>query len=229
MLFTDRHEAGRQLAKRLLALKGKQPIVLALPRGGVPVGLEIARALAAPLDLVLVRKIGAPEQEELAVGAIADGPHPELVTDTRLVDQLGVTPEYLERARSLALREIDRRRRVYLGDRQPVDVAGRTAIVVDDGVATGATMLAALRVTRRRGPARLVLATPVAPRQALGALRQEVDETVCLHTPDDFFAISQFYDQFPQLRDEEVIALLDQARAFVSAAQTQQGKQTGAR
>lgn len=220
MLFTDRHEAGRRLAERLLALKDKNPVVLALPRGGVPVGFEIARALAAPLDLVLVRKIGAPFQEELAVGAIADGEHPELVTDPQLVAHLDISPEYLEEAKSAALEEIERRRRVYFGDRQPVEIAGRTAIVVDDGIATGATMLAALRATRRRRPARLVLAVPVAPRHTLKKLRQEVDETVCLDTPADFFAVGQFYRQFPQLRDEEVIALLDQARAFVASAQT---------
>jgi putative phosphoribosyl transferase len=220
MLFTDRHEAGRRLAERLLALKDKNPVVLALPRGGVPVGFEIARALAAPLDLVLVRKIGAPFQEELAVGAIADGEHPELVTDPQLVAHLDISPEYLDEAKSAALEEIERRRRVYFGDRQPVEITGRTAIVVDDGIATGATMLAALRATRRRRPARLVLAVPVAPRHTLKKLRQEVDETVCLDTPADFFAVGQFYRQFPQLRDEEVIALLDQARAFVASAQT---------
>ena len=220
MLFTNRHEAGRRLAERLLALKDRRPVVLALPRGGVPVGFEVARALAAPLDLVLVRKIGAPFQEELAVGAIADGEHPELVTDPRLVADLDISPEYLEEAKSAALQEIERRRRVYFGDRQPVDVAGCTAIVVDDGIATGATMLAALRATLRRKPARLVLAVPVAPRHTIEKLRREVDETVCLDTPADFFAVGQFYRQFPQLRDEEVIALLDQARAFVPSAQT---------
>jgi putative phosphoribosyl transferase len=220
MLFTDRHEAGRRLATRLLALKFKNPVVLALPRGGVPVGFEVARALAAPLDLVLVRKIGAPHQEELAVGAIADGDQPELVTDPRLIDLLHVSRAYLEDAKSVALQEIERRRRIYLGDRQPAEVAGRTAIVVDDGIATGATMLAALRATRRRGPARLVLAVPVAPPDALKRMRGEVDEVVCLDTPSAFFAVGQFYRAFPQLRDAEVIALLDQAQAFVPPDRT---------
>jgi putative phosphoribosyl transferase len=220
MRFTDRREAGRRLAVRLLALKDQHPVVLALPRGGVPVGFEIARALAAPLDLVLVRKIGAPEQEELALGAIADGETPELVTDPRLVDRLGVSSSYLEEAKSTALRELERRRHVYLGDRQPADVAGRTAIVVDDGIATGATMLAALRATRRRAPARLVLAVPVAPPDALKRLRREADEVVCLATPVDFFAVGQVYHAFPQLRDAEVIALLDEARALATATQT---------
>lgn len=219
MLFTDRHDAGRQLAERLLALKEKKPVVLALPRGGVPVGFEIAHALAAPLDLVLVRKIGAPFQEELAVGAIADGSDPEFVSDARFVASLGISQAYLEEAKSAALQEIERRRRVYFGDRQPVDIAGCTAIVVDDGIATGATMLAALRATRRRKPARIVLAVPVAPDHTLKRLRRDVDETVCLDTPKDFMAVGQFYRQFPQLRDEEVITLLEKARAFAPSAQ----------
>ena len=217
MLFTDRHDAGKRLAARLLKLKDQHPVVLALPRGGVPVAFEIARALAAPLDLMLVRKIGAPGQEELAIGAIADGEHPELVTDDKLAGWLAVSPEYLAAAKSAALQEIERRRLVYFGDRQPVAVAGRTAIVVDDGIATGATMLAALRATRRRAPARLVLAVPVAPSHTLERLRSEVDQIVCLGTPEDFRAVGQFYRQFPQLQDAEVVELLDQARAFVAA------------
>jgi putative phosphoribosyl transferase len=220
--FTNRHEAGRQLAERLLSLKGQRPVVLALPRGGVPVGFEVARTLSAPLDVVLVRKIGAPDQEELAIGAIADGKDPELVTDPTLVAALEVSPEYLEEAKSAALEEIERRRRVYLGSRQPVEVTGCTAIVVDDGIATGATMRAALRATRRRHPVRLVLAVPVAPVRTLMQLRHEVDEVVCLDTPADFFAVGQFYTEFSQLRDEAVIALLDEARALLTPAQTQQ-------
>jgi putative phosphoribosyl transferase len=219
MRFADRHEAGRRLAQRLLPLKAERPVVLALPRGGVPVGFEVARALAAPLDLVLVRKIGAPQQQELAVGAVADGGEPELVTDERLIGLLGVSAEYLEAAKASALQEIERRRRAYFGDHPPVDIAKHTVIVVDDGIATGATMLAALRATRRRQPARLVLAVPVAPRDTLKRMRAEVDEVVCLDTPADFHAVGQFYQQFPQLRDDEVIALLDQARALAAAGQ----------
>ncbi len=220
MQFADRSEAGRRLAERLLGFKDKNPIVLALPRGGVPVGFEIARALAAPLDLVLVRKIGAPHQEELAIGAIADGEHPELVTDPGLIVGLDVTPEYLERAKAAALQEIERRRRAWFGDRPRVDVAGRTAIVVDDGIATGATMRVALRATRKRKPARLVLAVPVAPPDTLEELRREADETICLDTPADFFAVGQFYRRFAQLRDEEVTVLLDRARELVPPAHT---------
>src|SRR5437016_2140042 len=131
MLFIDRHDAGRQLAERLLALKEEDPVILALPRGGVPVGFEVARTLGAPLDLVLVRKIGAPFQEELAIGAIADGADPELVTDPRLIADLGISAECLEKSKIAALREIKHRRRVYLNDRLPVEVAGRTVIMVD--------------------------------------------------------------------------------------------------
>ena len=216
MMFSDRHEAGRRLAERLTGLRNQHPVVLALPRGGVPVGFEIARALAAPLDLVLVRKIGVPQQEELAIGAIADGEHPELVSDPDLCRRLDVPPGYLETAKATALREIDRRRRAYLGDRAPMDLKGRAAIVVDDGIATGATMLAALRATRRRRPKQLVLAVPVAPSDTLEVLRHEVDQAVCLEMPSEFWAVGQFYDDFPQLQDEEVITLLDQARAFVA-------------
>lgn len=215
MLFADRHEAGKRLAARLQKLNLSQPVVLALPRGGVPVGFEIARVLAAPLDLVLVRKIGAPGQEELAVGAIADGEQPELVLDDELAGWVSASPKYLESAKAVALQEIERRRRAWFGDRKPVPLGGCTAIVVDDGIATGATMRVALRATRRRAPARLVLAVPVAPSDTLDRLRAEVDQVICLDTPQDFMAVGQFYRRFPQLNDQEVIALLEQARAFV--------------
>jgi putative phosphoribosyl transferase len=219
-MFPDRRDAGARLAERLRRFKDQRPIVLALPRGGVPVALEIARVLEAPLDLVLVRKIGAPQQQELAIGAIGDGEHPELVTDPALIAGLDVTPEYLEQAKATALHEIERRRRAWLGDRQPIDVAGRTAIMVDDGIATGATMRVALCATRRRKPARLVLAVPVASPHSLEALRREADEIICLDAPENFGAVGQYYRQFPQLRDEEVTALLDRAHDLVSPART---------
>ncbi len=219
-MFADRQEAGKRLAKRLMDLADQRPVVLALPRGGVPVAFEIARALSAPLDLVLVRKIGAPNQEELAIGAIADGGHPELVTDPYLIGALHISADYLEEHKAAALQELERRRQVYLGDRAPVDIAGRTAIIVDDGIATGSTMRAALRATRRRLPARLVLAVPVAPPHTMRALRREVDEAICLETPADFPAVGLFYDHFPQLRDQEVINLLDRARLFVRSDPT---------
>jgi putative phosphoribosyl transferase len=220
MQFTDRHQAGRLLAKRLAHLKGEHPIVLALPRGGVPVGYEIARALAAPLDLVLVRKIGAPDQPELAIGAVADGEQPELVTDPQLAAWLAVPAGYLEAVKARELKEIERRRRLYFGDRPAVEVRGRAAILVDDGIATGATMLAAVRATRRRAPSRLVVAVPVASPDTLERMQQEADEVVCLDTPTDFMAVGQFYRHFPQLEDEEVIDLIDAARKLTSAEGT---------
>lgn len=219
-MFHDRGEAGQRLAERLLTFKDSHPVVLALPRGGVPIGFEVARRLRAPLDLILVRKIGAPHHEELAIGAVADGEKPELVTDANLVAALGVTTAYLEQTKLAALREIERRRRAWLGDRAPIEVAGRTAIVVDDGIATGATMKVALRVTRRRSPAQLVLAVPVAPSHSIEELAAEADETICLDMPAEFFAVGQFYRQFQQLRDEEVTDLLDRARSFDSPART---------
>jgi putative phosphoribosyl transferase len=224
MLFSGRNDAGRQLGEQLLALKETDPVVLALPRGGVPVGFEIARILGAPLDIVLVRKIGAPFEEELAIGAVVDGDDPELVTDAGLIAELKIPAVYLATAKSAALREIERRRLVYLGDRPTVDVTGRTAILVDDGIATGATMLAALRATRRRGPARIVLAVPMVAEPVLRRLGREADAVVALHTPDDLVAVGFFYHRFPQLRDEEVIALLDQARAFAPATPRDGGK-----
>lgn len=211
MLFVDRADAGKKLAKRLLQLKEKNPVVLALPRGGVPVAFEVAKALAAPLDLVLVRKIGVPFQEEYALGAIADGGEPELVIDEDIRRSLNIPEDYVEQAKAEALEEIERRRRAYLGNRAPVEVAGHTAIIVDDGIATGATMLAALRAVRRRNPAWLVLAVPVAPPDSLWRLRAEADETICLHEPEYFAAVGQFYQNFGQTHDDEVIALLAQA------------------
>jgi len=219
MPFADRAEAGQLLAKRLLHLKDQHPVVLALPRGGVVVGYEIARALAAPLDLVLVRKIGAPGQPELAIGAVADGEQPELVTEPEILSWLSVGSEYIEASKTQELAEIERRRKLYYGNRSPVDIRDRTAILVDDGIATGATMLAALRAVRRRQPARVVVAVPVAPESSLERLRNEADEVVCLDTPTEFMAVGQFYYRFPQLRDTEVIQLLAGARKFAVTEQ----------
>ena len=217
MLFLDRHDAGKQLAERLLALKDENPVVLALPRGGVSVGFEVVRVLAAPLDLVVVGKIGAPFEAELAIGAIADGADPELVTDPLFIAGLDISPVYFEESKAAVLREIERRRQVYLGNRPPLEVAGRTVIIVDDGIATGATMLAALRATRRRRPARIVLAVPVASKATLKRLREEADQIVCVATPRNLGSVGKFYQQFPQLRDTEVTELLDKARNFVSS------------
>jgi putative phosphoribosyl transferase len=206
--FQDRADAGRQLARRLLHIKGEDPVVLALPRGGVHVGHEVATALDAPLDLVLVRKIGAPDQPELALGAVVDGDRPETVLNQDLVDALGVTDDDIRAIERRELAEIGRRRREYLGHRAPVPVAGRTAVVVDDGIATGATMRAALRAIRRQKPKRLVLAVPVAPAEVVARIKAEVDDFVCLMTPEPFYAIGIYYADFAQLADADVTAIL---------------------
>ena len=207
-MFSDRAEAGRRLAERLQRFKADQPLVLALPRGGVSIGVEIARALAAPLDIVLVRKIGAPFQEELAIAAVADGEHPEMVVNRDIAALLDIPERYLNEERDRQLIEIERRRKLYLAGRSRPAIAGKTAIVVDDGIATGATMRAALRAVRRAGPKRLVLAVPVAPAETIAELRHDVDEVVCLETPADFGAISLYYEDFRQVTDSEVIAML---------------------
>ncbi len=190
-------------------MAGADVVVLALPRGGVAVGFEIAQALNAPLDLVLVRKIGAPGMPELALAALVDaGGEVVRVVDERIAGIATLPPAYLDREAAREERELSRRRTVYGGARAPVPLLGRTAIVVDDGIATGTTMRAALLAIRRRQPARLILAVPVAPADAIDALRSSVDEIVALETPEDFFAIGQFYADFHQMSDEEVIALL---------------------
>lgn len=210
-LFRDRRDAGRRLAGELAKFVGRDPVVLALPRGGVPVGFEIADALHAPLDLVLVRKIGAPDQAELAVGAVVDGARPEIVLNFDIVQELGLSEAWLKEAAAHQLAEIERRRRAYLGDRPPVALEDRPVIVVDDGIATGATMAAALQAIRRAGPARLVLAVPVAPPDGIERLRPAVDEVVCLATPREFAAIGMFYEDFAQLADHDVVDLLRRA------------------
>ncbi len=204
MRFRNRSEAGAELGRKLAASVEPPAVVLALPRGGVPVGLEIARALDCPLDLVMVRKIGAPGQPELALGAVADGECPELVVNRHVMRLTGADADYLEREKQRQLEEIERRRRRYLGNRSRVPARGRTAIVVDDGIATGATMEAALRAVRKAEPRKLILAVPVAAPDAIARLRPLVDEVVCLAVPPDFMAVGQFYEDFRQIDDEEV-------------------------
>ena len=208
MQFVDRSDAGRQLAHRLAELDLTDPVVLALPRGGLPVGLEVARRLAAPLDLVLVRKIGAPGHEELAAGALVNGERPELVLNADVVRNYGIDQAWLDRQQALQLAEIERRRALYLGGRSRPPIAGRTAIVVDDGIATGATVRAALHAVRRSGPRELVLAVPVAAAEVLARLAPKADRIVSLHAPRDLMAVGQFYRNFRQIDDEEVVAML---------------------
>lgn len=212
MIFTDRSQAGRALAERLRHLKDKMPVILALVRGGLPVGFEIARALDAPLDIVLVRKIGAPDNPELAAGAVVDGPNPEIVRNEEIITQLGIPDTYMKAEADHELVEIERRRKLYLGARPHAAIEGTTAIVVDDGIATGATTRAALHAIRRQRPARLVLAVPVAPADTIQALGADADEIVCLAAPVFFGAIGFFYADFHQVGDEEVADLLRRAR-----------------
>ncbi|MHC5010163.1 MAG: phosphoribosyltransferase [Planctomycetota bacterium] len=207
-MFANRQFAGQALAERLRHLAGEDVLVIALPRGGVPVGREIARALEAPLDVVGVRKIGAPFQPEFALGALVDGEHPEVVLDDELVESVGASAAELDAIIARERLELARRERRYRGGRPWPRLAGRTVIVVDDGIATGASAHAALQALRRQGPARLVLAVPVAPPESLDRLRSVVDEIVCLSTPPDFFAVGQFYLEFGPVSDEQVVQML---------------------
>ncbi len=212
--FRDRAGAGRQLVPRLMIYAGQNPVVLALPRGGVPVAFEVAQALRAPLDLIFVRKIGAPGHAEYGLGAVVDGAHPQVVLNEEALSLLNVPPGYIEEETQRQLKEIERRRQHYLAGRQPVDVAGRIAIVVDDGIATGGTVRAALKGLSRAWPARLILAVPVAPRDTIERLKAEADEVICLMTPEPFYAVGEHFDDFSQTSDREVTTLLDEARLW---------------
>lgn len=208
MTFRDRADAGRRLAKALASYKDRQAVVLALPRGGVPVAAEVAATLDAPLDLILVRKIGVPSQPELAMGAVVDGVAPIVVRNEEVIELSGTTAEEFDAACARELAEIERRRQLYIGERARAEVAGQVVIVIDDGIATGATTRAALRAIRIRKPKELVLAVPVAPPDTITQLRGEVDALICLETPDPFMAIGYFYRDFRQVSDEEVVATL---------------------
>ncbi len=210
-MFQDRTDAGRQLAERLAALDLKDPVVYALPRGGVPVAVEVAKRLHAPLDLVLVRKIGAPGWPEVALGAVVNGEDAQTIINEDVYAATGSDAAGLERARRRELAEIERRRVRYLGDRPRVSPLGRVAVIVDDGLATGATAKAALAAVKRQGAARTVLAVPVAPADSIAEMRLEADDYVVLHAPSQFWAIGPFYDDFHQLSDDETIELLRQA------------------
>lgn len=208
VLFADRREAGEFLAVRLTSFIGQNPLVLSIPRGGVVVAAPVARRLAAPLDVIVPRKLPAPHNEELAVGAVAeDG---TLYVDETLVAYLGVTHDYLRREAARQIEEITRRTRLYRRARPPREVRDRTVILVDDGVATGYTVLAALRYLRHQQPRQLVLAVPVASPDTLLKLREEADKVVVVSTPEPFYAVGQFYREFAQTTDDEVIDLLEE-------------------
>lgn len=223
MRFEDRRDAGRQLAAALARLGETEPLVLALPRGGVPVAFEVARALEAPLDLLMVRKIGAPGQEELGLGAVVDGAVPQVVLNEEVLAEVRPPPGYIEQQTARELAEIRRRRDVYLRGRPALPVRGRTIILVDDGIATGGTVRAALQALRRAEAGRIVLAVPVAAQEALDRLAQEADAVVCLAAPADFRAVGFAYRRFDQTSDAEVIRLLD---ASAAAGRTHPGPRT---
>jgi predicted phosphoribosyltransferase len=208
MPFHDRQEAGRRLAAALASFKQQRPVVLALPRGGVPVASEVAEELAAPLDLVLVRKIGAPAQPELAMGAVVEGTPPVTLRNEPLIRALGIRDRDFNLVQDREVVEIKRRRQVYLGDRPRVEVAGRVAILVDDGIATGMTMRAAVRATAMRGPSRIVVAAPVASADIAEALRRDVGDVVCIEEHEDLVGIGCHYADFSQVSDDDVRRIL---------------------
>jgi len=208
MRFKDRADAGRRLAQALAHYKSERPMILALPRGGVPVAAEVASALDASLDIILVRKIGAAMQPELALGAVVDGGEPVVVRNPNVIESTATNEEEFEVLCKRELEEIERRRARFVGKRTPLNPEGRVVIVIDDGIATGATMRAALQATRARKPKKLVLAVPVAPVNSLRTLRGEADEVVCLTDMGPFGGVGHFYDDFRQLTDSDVIETL---------------------
>jgi putative phosphoribosyl transferase len=207
MVFRDRRDAGRRLAASLAGYAGRPDVVvIALPRGGLPVAHEVARALNVPLDVFVVRKIGVPHQEELALGAIATGG--VVVHNEAIERELGLTAEEVERLATRERAELERRERLYRGDRPPLAIAGKTVLLIDDGLATGATMRAAVRAARRLGPARIVVAVPIAAQSTCRELAREADEVVCVLTPEPFSAVGLWYDDFAQVSDDEVRSVL---------------------
>jgi putative phosphoribosyl transferase len=211
-MFADRAEAGRLLAERLAAMNLARPLVLALPRGGVPVGAEIAARLGAPLGVAFVRKIGAPHEPELAVGAVADGLSPEIVVNREQAKALGLSDDFIAQEATRALAAISEQRRTYEPIFPADEVAHRAVIVVDDGVATGLTMQAALRSIRRKRPGLLIAAVPVASREAIAMLRGEAEDVICLSAPHGFGSVGSFYRAFEQVSDAVVIRLLRERR-----------------
>lgn len=211
MRFRDRADAGHRLAEGLRHVDTANAVVIALPRGGVPIGAVVAEELAIPLDVILVRKVGAPHQPELAVGAVTDGDEMRLTINRDIQAALGLSDEQIEDLAKRQLPEIERRRESYYKGRAPTPLSGKTVIVVDDGVATGATVNSALRLIRAQKPAQLILALPVAPADTISRLEDHADTVICLQTPEPFHAVGAHYADFSQVSDEEVITLLEQA------------------
>lgn len=211
--FKNREVAGKALAEAVAAKSLPDPVVLALPRGGVPVAAEVARVLNAPLDLVMVRKIGVPWQPELAAAAVIDGQDAQIVLNEEVCVEANISQSYIDEMAKEELEEIERRAKLYLKDRPRVPIAGRSAVVVDDGIATGTTIRAVIKALRLKKPRSIVLAVPVAPKEAVAALRAEADDIICLETPEPFFGLSLHYADFHQVTDEEVISILEAQKA----------------
>jgi len=208
-MFENRQDAGQQLAQRLLHIKDDRPVVLGLPRGGVVVAAEVANVLGAPLDVLVVRKLGAPHQPELAIGAVTNGDNPQRILNDKVIALVGVRDDYLQKETAAQLDEVRRRQTLYRGGRSAIDTTQRTVIVVDDGIATGATVRAGIQALRQSNTKRVVLAVPVAPQETVDVLRAEVDEFICLATPRKFTAVGALYRDFHQTTDAEVIQALE--------------------
>ena len=211
--FVDRRAAGRELAREVRSLDLSDPVILALPRGGVPVGFEVAKALGAPLDILIVRKIGAPGNEEYGIGALVDGASPQVVIDEAAARMVGATREYIDLQVARQLAEIERRRRIY-STAPAVPLNGRDVILVDDGIATGGTVRAALQGLAKAGSRRIVLAVPLAPADTLHQLEQMCDRVVCLVSPSPFYGVGMHYGDFTQTEDAEVISLLAASKGW---------------
>jgi putative phosphoribosyl transferase len=207
--FANRTEAGKALAEVVASKSLPDPVVLALPRGGVPVAAEVARVLNAPLDLVMVRKIGVPWQPELAAAAVIDGKDAQIVVNEEVCAEANISRAKIDEMAKQELEEIERRAKLYLKDRPRVPIDGRLAIIVDDGIATGTTIRAVIKALRLRQPKSILLAVPVAPKEAIATLREEADDIVCLETPEPFWGISLHYVDFHQVEDKEVISVLE--------------------
>ncbi len=211
IMFKNRAEAGKLLAKQLLKYKNDKPVVIGLARGGIPVAFEIAYELCACLDVALVKKLGAPAQEELAIGAIVDGKNPKIFLNNEIIRHLNITKDYIDKIIKIKLLEIRKREKTYRSGRDRIDIAGKIAIVVDDGIATGASIKTVIKSLKSENPKKIIVAVPVAPIETIAELKREVDEVIVLSVPENFYAVGAFYNDFSQTSDEEVISFLDKA------------------
>ena len=214
MIFKNRMEAGKLLGEKLAAEKfgGGNTVVIGLLRGGIPVAYEIAAILKSPLDVALVRKIGAPNQEELAIGAVVDGKSPKVYLNESLISRINIPQGYLERMEQIKLQEIREREKIYRRGAEKIDVAGKTAIIVDDGIATGASVMVVIEAVKDEKPAKVIVAVPVIAADTMRELRKAVDKVVVLSAPEEFYSVGEFYEDFSQTTDEEVLYLLQKSK-----------------